>query len=326
MKKVNILLLLLFNCMFLYAQNGISGYVNISDFEHWEKEVTLYEVDMNGTALKVKDDLLAKATIDDSGYFEFSGILFEGHDRFYKIEIKDLQDRQLPFPNYKIFIFNNTDSLYFHKGGQLFDGYTNSNLADLEWQKLNQFTAHLNLSDDSVFQKKYKPYVKDSLQILMVKLISIKQLKDKKLLERDVRENESYYRDLLTSFQSSDLDPHDYAYLENQITKVELSDVSQKYQTSLLWNIIAALIIIGLLFSYFKLKQNAPNQLQLATVPLSKQEQNIKNLILEGKSNKEIAGELFISISTVKTHITNLYKKLGVSNRKEILKKNDRKH
>ncbi|MGB7394497.1 MAG: LuxR C-terminal-related transcriptional regulator, partial [Pricia sp.] len=38
-----------------------------------------------------------------------------------------------------------------------------------------------------------------------------------------------------------------------------------------------------------------------------------------GKSNKEIAGELFISISTVKTHITNIYGKLKVSSRKELL-------
>jgi len=320
MKKVNILLLFLLNCIFLQAQNGISGYVNISDFENWEKEVTLYEVDMNGNELKVKDDLLARAEIDDSGYFEFSGILFEGHDRFYKVELKGLEDIRLPFPNYKIFIFNNTDSLYFHKGGQLFGSYTNSNFADLEWQKFNQFNSKLDLSEDSIFQKKYKPYIKDSLEILMVKLISIKQLKDKELLEKDVRKNEAYYRTLLADFKSSNLDPHEYAYLENQITKVELSDVNFKYQTSLLWNIVAALLIIGLLFNYYRLKKKSENQLQFIAPQLSAQEENIKNLILKGKSNKEIAGELFISISTVKTHITNLYKKLGISSRKEILK------
>ncbi len=325
MKKINILLLFLFYCFSLQAQNGISGYVNIADFENWEKEVTLYEVDMSGNELKVNDDLLAKATIDDSGYFEFSGILFEEKDRFYKVELKGIDDRPLPFPNYTIFVFNNTDSLYFHKGGQLFESYTNSNLADLEWQKFNQFNSNHNLSNDSVFQKKYKPYLKDSLQILMVKLISIKQLKDKKLLEKDVRENEAYYRALLEDFQSSDLDPHDYAYLENQITKVELSDVNFKYQTSLLWNLVATLLIIGLIFSYFRLKQKSETPLQVVAPQLSTQEENIKNLILAGKTNKEIAGELFISISTVKTHITNLYKKLGVSNRKEILKENDRK-
>ncbi|NHF60928.1 response regulator transcription factor [Flavobacteriaceae bacterium TP-CH-4] len=54
---------------------------------------------------------------------------------------------------------------------------------------------------------------------------------------------------------------------------------------------------------------------------LSKQEQNVQQLILQGKSNKQIAEELFISLSTVKTHITNIYNKLQVSGRKELLQR-----
>ena len=44
----------------------------------------------------------------------------------------------------------------------------------------------------------------------------------------------------------------------------------------------------------------------------------IQEKIAEGKSNKEIASELFISLSTVKTHINNLYKKLDVSSRDDL--------
>ncbi|HIN98295.1 MAG TPA: LuxR family transcriptional regulator, partial [Flavobacteriaceae bacterium] len=44
----------------------------------------------------------------------------------------------------------------------------------------------------------------------------------------------------------------------------------------------------------------------------------ILDLILDQKSNKEIATELFVSVSTVKTHINNIYKKLGVSSRDEV--------
>ena len=36
------------------------------------------------------------------------------------------------------------------------------------------------------------------------------------------------------------------------------------------------------------------------------------------KTNKEIGSELFISVSTVKTHINNLYKKLNVTSRDEV--------
>jgi len=40
---------------------------------------------------------------------------------------------------------------------------------------------------------------------------------------------------------------------------------------------------------------------------------------LNDKSNKEIALALFVSHSTIKTHINNVYKKLEVSSRQEIV-------
>ena len=48
---------------------------------------------------------------------------------------------------------------------------------------------------------------------------------------------------------------------------------------------------------------------------LSEREREIALYILEGKNNKEIAGEMFLSPNTVKVHASNLYRKLGASNR-----------
>jgi DNA-binding CsgD family transcriptional regulator len=48
---------------------------------------------------------------------------------------------------------------------------------------------------------------------------------------------------------------------------------------------------------------------------LSKREQEIFILMLEGKSNKEIGDDLFISVKTVKNHIYNIFQKLGVNSR-----------
>ncbi|MGH3088985.1 MAG: LuxR C-terminal-related transcriptional regulator [Rubrobacteraceae bacterium] len=54
---------------------------------------------------------------------------------------------------------------------------------------------------------------------------------------------------------------------------------------------------------------------------LSEREMEVLALIAAGRSNREIAGRLFVSTSTVKTHINNLYRKLGARSRTQALAK-----
>lgn len=54
---------------------------------------------------------------------------------------------------------------------------------------------------------------------------------------------------------------------------------------------------------------------------LSKREIEVLKLITDGKSNKEIAATLALSVYTVETHRKNIHHKLGVSNSIELLKK-----
>ncbi len=44
-------------------------------------------------------------------------------------------------------------------------------------------------------------------------------------------------------------------------------------------------------------------------------------LVAEGLSNKEISQKLYISEVTVKTHIRNVFKKVGVNSRYQLLNK-----
>ena len=48
---------------------------------------------------------------------------------------------------------------------------------------------------------------------------------------------------------------------------------------------------------------------------LSAREQEVLLLLVKGRSNKEIAGTLFISEETVKSHLKTLFGKLGVRDR-----------
>jgi len=51
------------------------------------------------------------------------------------------------------------------------------------------------------------------------------------------------------------------------------------------------------------------------TVKLTKREIEVLTLVIEGKSSKEVAEQLFVSKRTVDFHLANIYEKLNVSNR-----------
>lgn len=57
--------------------------------------------------------------------------------------------------------------------------------------------------------------------------------------------------------------------------------------------------------------------------PLSEREQEVLEELSKGKTNKEIAETLFVSINTVKTHLLSIYEKLDVNNRTQAVKKID---
>jgi DNA-binding NarL/FixJ family response regulator len=68
-------------------------------------------------------------------------------------------------------------------------------------------------------------------------------------------------------------------------------------------------------------QENGNGKLPEVLQNLTIQERKVLELIMEGRRNKEIAAVLYVDLSTVKTHINNIYKKIGVSNRSGILKK-----
>jgi DNA-binding NarL/FixJ family response regulator len=54
---------------------------------------------------------------------------------------------------------------------------------------------------------------------------------------------------------------------------------------------------------------------------LTERQREVYDLIILGKTNKEIMTELFIEQSTLKSHINQIYKKLKIKNRRELKSK-----
>lgn len=57
------------------------------------------------------------------------------------------------------------------------------------------------------------------------------------------------------------------------------------------------------------------NQTGLKKLNLTNREYQILKLIVQGYSNSDIADTLFLSLSTIKTHVSNLYTKMNVKSR-----------
>lgn len=62
-----------------------------------------------------------------------------------------------------------------------------------------------------------------------------------------------------------------------------------------------------------------PSQEFLSKYGITEREREIILKVMEGKSNESIAQELFISLATVKTHLHNIYKKIGIDSRYDLL-------
>ena len=102
---------------------------------------------------------------------------------------------------------------------------------------------------------------------------------------------------------------------------------------NILYIILLSILIVGLILFFGKLKfefkieknqnKNHNENNKISLDGLSNTELNILKLIAAGKSNQEIANELFISVNTVKKHNSNIFKKLNLSSRTEARKYKD---
>ena len=84
---------------------------------------------------------------------------------------------------------------------------------------------------------------------------------------------------------------------------------------------LMAVIIVSVIYVGWRLVNKQAYTKKDIRIILTHRELEVYQKILENKTNSQIADELFIEESTLKTHINKIYKKLNVRNRREVLEK-----
>ena len=75
--------------------------------------------------------------------------------------------------------------------------------------------------------------------------------------------------------------------------------------------------VAHVVFARVRTRSPAPE----ASLEMTPRESDILKMLCSGCAPREIGDSLFLSVSTVKTHMRNLYRKLGVNNRTQLLLK-----
>lgn len=344
MKKNKLIILILFvYSISCYGQYSISGYINSKGKN---KTVYLSLLKYNEENLISNEQVLLSAQTDNTGYFEIKGKLLSDKNRLYRIH-SNLEESNNGFQlsdngknrNFHNFIFSNVDTIYFPDNNEIwFNNSKNSNFADKEWIKslnyernlMREFAQTQNLEalaqSKRSFINKFKLYSKDSLSHPLVKLLAFSHIKKNvNNLKNDFKNNPEFYYSIQNKLNHYYSGTSYYLQFQEEISKLSISIINQKYKfhknLNYILGVILLLLFIALLFLLKKLKRRKKQKIASEILTLTSQENKVAELICNGMSNKEIASNLFISTSTVKTHIYNLYSKLEISNRKQLIDK-----
>lgn len=326
---------------FCFGQYSISGYL---DTPTKNKRVYLSLLRFNEENTIYEDQILTSTLTDSLGYFSFEGKLLSEKHAIYRIHARVDENKsplQMAFnedlKNLHNFIFSNLDTIVFEKNSKYwFSTNTNTNPIDRQWQEFSKYATQLNLElaslrdfesrDESSEQllSELKAYtdIKDAHPLVTLLLIGNVQ---ESVLQEDLKKDPVFYttlQDSLNSYYDNKVYAEQYKELRRDlsITETQLDLEFYKKLTYILAG-IGLILLIGIVYLLVKLKRKMNEQPPQENINLTNQEERIAELIIQDKTNKEIAAELFVSLSTVKTHIRNIYAKLEVGNRQEFVEK-----
>ncbi|MFV0565499.1 MAG: response regulator transcription factor [Flavobacteriaceae bacterium] len=329
-------------CFSSKAQYRFSGHV---DNLHWSGSVYLSVVEdyrkISGIYL---EQVISKVSADSLGYFEFTGNQLEHENRIYRIHVDNCFNEAENHFNGKCneskavtFIAKNNDTIVlpFTFDQQMFCDIKSTNPKATAFARIDslreemkyaysEFRSEANRKLNNkkwfnTFQTFGEKLNEPIAELYIYSFLSNRSNDLHEYYLNDLK-NSTYYNHLKNRLKTEYPQAPFTKQYEEELASDEFIVGKAKNDISAWHYFVYILLVLSLVANiWFLLKRkNKPQKtdVNIETL-LTKQEQNILNLLLGEKSNKEIADALFISLSTVKTHVNNIYKKLSVQSREE---------
>lgn len=309
-----------------FAQSGLHGQI-LLDTAIWRPVAYLSLIsDLDNIYTMSNDMIIDQVTISDSGKFAFDNNYFPAGDNLFRIHFAKKNDPPATLniggkdENHFFLIANKHSNISiknYSKHDYIKDikveGYYPNNIlkqideiagyADSTF--LTSSTVKIDLIKSAVFEK--LRVIADTCSNPLVALYAVYKGDFKK----NYLVNQQFYKNFLIKWRKENS-----SYYKNFKNKIpsRVSSLNGYLISSIVSFIIGFLICLLIKFK----RPNRKNIIQ----DLSVQERKVYSLLLEGKSNKEIADMLGIELSTVKSHLSSIYSKLNISSRKDILNLN----
>ncbi len=270
------------------------------------------------------ESIIKKSGINGEGKFSFDCSDLPSEDHLYRLHFSKKGDPQASLiiggeeENHLFLIANSKSAIGIgipggHKltGGTVFSGYA-PNKALLEINQIAGFLDTLDYYGPAVNRDFVRQAVYDKLRLYADTcshpLISLYALYHSRF-ESDYPNNAGFYDKYLRKWKKEDSE-----YFRAFRAQLPVKESSQ-FLMSLLKFMVFALAGTAIIIYLRIRKKPDKNPYKSLTV----QERKIFSLLKNGRSNKEISEECAISLSTVKSHINNIYSKLNISSRTDVM-------
>ena len=311
----------------LYAYQ-IKGNIILTD--DWEMKIYLSAIPSFDDMRTASEDLIVQvAAVGTDGSFVLQGEDLPLGDRLYRLHVCKKGDPAATLfiggkeENHLHFIMNNGLNLFFRSNclfqNARMEGYEANISLNQFAQELSRLrrppkpNSHINRQNR---QQHLASFLLDFVDTCSNAVVGQLALSHLDLLEL-CGERPDFVRMKMEEWKTVDVGSPYLATIQQQVEVILAKRVNSP---SRMW-LLVGLGITSLLFGYlfFNRKKGMPKSPPIDQADLSLQERRVYQMLSKGKSNKEISEELHIEVSTVKSHVSSIYAKLGVRSRKELI-------